>query len=42
MLKAYKKHDIEKMVKAEKVAFAIENELFLAEAAMAATKKELE
>ena len=42
MLKAYKKHDIEKMVKAENAALAIENELFLTEAAMAATNEELE
>ena len=42
MLKAYKKCDIEKTVKAEKAAKAVENESFLTEAALSATKEELD
>ena len=42
MLKAYKQHDIKKMVETEQAALAVENEMFLSEAALAATNEELE
>ena len=42
ILKAYKKRDIDKTVRAEKAALAVQSELSLAEAALAATKEELD